>query len=153
MDISVRDIHNDMIKPYENGGLESVVGYVTQKYPISDASLRLLIPPQVWKMTTILRQICEYELCIITKDMNIDLNRLRTRLVTYLQQKSVGRNTHKFLSSNTSAAHYKDKVFQYGECLYATIKYAARYIACNNIKPKNMIYIKCGLGFCDECTD
>ena len=29
MDIYVRGIHNDMIKPYDNGGLDSVVNCVT----------------------------------------------------------------------------------------------------------------------------
>ena len=36
MEISVRDLHNDMIKPSENGGLESVVDPVTHKFLISD---------------------------------------------------------------------------------------------------------------------
>ena len=44
MDISVRYLHNDIIKPYENGGLESVVDSVTQKVLISDTTLRFLYP-------------------------------------------------------------------------------------------------------------
>ena len=41
-------------------------------------------------MTPKLHQSCGCELCIIPKDMNIDLNIFITRLVTYLQHKSVG---------------------------------------------------------------
>ena len=70
--ISVRDIHNDMIKPSNNGGLASVVDSMTQKLLISDTSLRLLIPPQVRKVTPKLRHIYGCEICIITKDMHID---------------------------------------------------------------------------------
>ena len=40
MDISVMDIHNDMIKPSNNGGLESVVDYITHKLLISDKTSR-----------------------------------------------------------------------------------------------------------------
>ena len=40
MDISVMDIHNDMIKPSNNGGLESVVDYMTHKLLISDKTSR-----------------------------------------------------------------------------------------------------------------
>ena len=58
MDIYVRDIHNDMIKPYHNGGLESVVDSVTNKFLIIDTELRLFIPPQVCKMAPKLYQIC-----------------------------------------------------------------------------------------------
>ena len=32
MDISVRDLHNDTIKTFENDGLASVADSVTQKY-------------------------------------------------------------------------------------------------------------------------
>ena len=38
-DISVRDINNDMIKPSDNGGLESVADSVTHKELISDTTL------------------------------------------------------------------------------------------------------------------
>ena len=111
MAISVRDIHNDMIKPSDNVGLESVVDSVTPKLLISNTILRSFISPRVCKMTPKLRQIFRCELCIIIKDMHIGLNIFRTILVTDLQQKSVGRHTHKSLFSSTSAAHYKDKVF------------------------------------------
>ena len=82
--------------------------------------------------------------------MQIYLNRFITRLATYLQQKPTGRNTHNSLFITKSAAHYKDKLFPYGEFLHATIKYAAQCITCLPIKPNNMIPIKFSLGFYDE---
>ena len=51
MKFSVRDLHNDTIKPSDNGRLASVVDYVTQKVPISDTALRSSIPPQDRKIT------------------------------------------------------------------------------------------------------
>ena len=84
MVISASYLHNDMIKEYDSGRLDSVFDSVTQKILISDTTLRSLIPPQVCKTTPRLRQICGCELWIITKDMNIDLNRPRTNLVTDL---------------------------------------------------------------------
>ena len=36
MEISVRDLHNDTIKVIENGGLESLIDYVTHRVLISD---------------------------------------------------------------------------------------------------------------------
>ena len=80
--------------------------------------------------------------------MQIDLNISRTRLVTDLQHMSVGRHTRNSLFSTTSYARYKHIMFLDGECLHAYIKYAAHYITCLPIKPKNMIHIKCDLGFC-----
>ena len=51
MGIYVRDLRNDMIKPYNNGELAIVVDSVTQEVLISDIIPRPFIPPQVWKMT------------------------------------------------------------------------------------------------------
>ena len=104
MEISVRYVHNDMIKPFNNGGLMNVVDSMTHKVMISDTTLRLFIPSQVRKMTPKLRQICGCELCIITKYMQIYLNIPRTRLVTYLQNTSVEIHTHNSLFITTSTS-------------------------------------------------
>ena len=104
--------------------LESVLYSVTQKVLISDTTLRLFILTQVRKMTSILRQICECEICIITKDIQIDLIRSRTKIITFLQHKSVERYKFNIPYSTISAARYKEKVFPYGEILHDNIKYA-----------------------------
>ena len=81
-DISVRDLKNYMIKPSDNGGLDSVVDSAIQKVLISDKTLGLFITPQVRKMTPRLLQIYECEICIIPKDVQIYLNISRTNIVT-----------------------------------------------------------------------
>ena len=40
IEISVRYLKNDMIKPFDNGGLENVVGSVIQKFLISGKKFR-----------------------------------------------------------------------------------------------------------------
>ena len=77
MDISVRDLHNDMVNQSDNGGLDSVVDYVTKRVLISDTTLRLFILPHVIKTTPRLRQGFGCDICIIPKDMQIDSNRFR----------------------------------------------------------------------------
>ena len=126
MELYVSYLHSDMIKQYDNGGLESVVDSVTQKYLINYTTLRSFIPPQVRKITPILRQICGYQLCIIPKDLHNGLNIFITNLVTYLQQKSVGVHTLNSEYINKSPAHYKKKLFPYGDFLHANIKDAAQ---------------------------
>ena len=82
--------------------------------------------------------------------MYIDINRFRSKIVTDLRQKSVGRQANNSAYSTTSAASYKDKVFPYRECLHATIKDASQWISCTPIKKYFIIKIKYDLGFCDE---
>ena len=43
--------------------------------------------------------------------MQIDLDKSRTKLVIYLQQKYVGKHTCNSLFITKSAAHYKEKLF------------------------------------------
>ena len=62
-------LHNDMIKEYDSGRLDSVFDSVTQKILISDTTLRSLIPLQVRKTTPKLCHICGFDICIIPKDM------------------------------------------------------------------------------------
>ena len=147
MEISVRDMHNGMIKPYGNGGLEGVVYSVTQKVLISDTPLMSFIPPKFCKMTLILHQICGCEIFVIPKDIKIDLNRLRTKFVSDLQHNYIGRHTQNSTFSTKSAAHYKEKFFPDGECLHDTTKDTNQCISCNPIKPNNNINMKFDLGF------
>ena len=81
MKISFRYLQNYMIKIPDNGGSESVVDFVTNKFLISDTTLSSFIPPRVCKMNHRLRHICLYKLCIITKDMQSDLNIFRKIIV------------------------------------------------------------------------
>ena len=57
MDISVRDLQNDAIKPSDIGGLEILVDSGTNKVRIIDITLGFLMPPRVCNNNPILRQI------------------------------------------------------------------------------------------------
>ena len=61
--VLIRDLDNDIIRPFQNGGLGIVVDSVTRK-----------VHHMFQKMTPKLGRIFGYELCIIPKDMQIDLN-------------------------------------------------------------------------------
>ena len=71
-----------MIKPYDNGVLESVVVSVAHKFLISGTTLRSFRPPQIRKMTPRLLHICGCYLWIIPQNMHINLNKFRISLET-----------------------------------------------------------------------
>ena len=83
MDIFVKDIRKNMIKPSDNSGQDRVVYSMTKIALISDTGLSSFIPPKFSKMTPRLRQICGCDICIIPKDMHIDLDTFRTNIVTH----------------------------------------------------------------------
>ena len=101
-----------MIKPYNNGGFTSVVDYVKHKVMISYTPLNPFIPPQVCRMTPKLSQIFGCEHFIISKDMQIDLNTFRTRLVKYLQYKYVETHPNNSLFSTKRDVNHKKNCFQ-----------------------------------------
>ena len=108
--------------------------------------------PQVSKNNLILRQIFRCDICIIPNYMQIDLNIFR-KVVSALQQKYVERHTWKVAYNTTIDVHYKEKLLPDVECLRDTTKDTDQLIACTPIKPKNIIYMKCALVFCDECPN
>ena len=112
MEVYVRGLQNDMIKPSNNCGFLIVVDPMTHKVLISDTTLGSFIPPQVRKMAPKLLLIFGYKLCIIPKDIQIDLNIFITILVIYLQQKSARIHTRNSLIITRSAVHYKEMFFQ-----------------------------------------
>ena len=77
-------------------------------------------------MTPILRQICGCDICIIPKDLYIDLNIYRTNIVSYFQQIYVGRHIRNSPFSTKSYVNYKEKVVPYGEFLHANTKDVAQ---------------------------
>ena len=79
-----------MIKLSYNIVLTSVVDYVTHKLLIIYSTLRWFIQPQVRNKTPKLCQICGCDLCIIPPYMQINLNSLRTILVTYVNKILLG---------------------------------------------------------------
>jgi hypothetical protein len=69
LEIYVRELHNSLIGPVEDGGLASARdanGIVL----ISDTALRFLLPPQLRKMTPGHKQMCGCELCIVAKGLH-----------------------------------------------------------------------------------
>ena len=63
--ISIRELHNDLIKSKNEGGLDKV--WNGKKLLVSDKSLRYMIPINVKKFTPRYKQICRCEVCIQAK--------------------------------------------------------------------------------------
>ena len=63
--ISIRELHNDLIKSNNKGGLNE--SWNGKKLLVSDTGLRYIIPITVKKFTTRYKQICGCEVCIQAK--------------------------------------------------------------------------------------
>jgi hypothetical protein len=63
IEISIRELHNDLIELPESGGLAEARD-AEGKVIISDSMLRCLLPPQLRKMTERHKQMCGCEVCL-----------------------------------------------------------------------------------------
>ena len=70
--ISIRELHNDLIKSKNEGGLSEV--WNGNKLLVSDTDLRYIIPVNVKKFTPRYKQMCGYEVCIQAKQLQSSLN-------------------------------------------------------------------------------
>ena len=82
LEISVRELHNDLIST-EQGGLVNGLGEARDdkgKVIISDTALRYLLPPQLKPMTERHKIMCGCETCIVPDQLQQTLNAFRVRL-------------------------------------------------------------------------
>ena len=70
--IYIRELHNDLIKSKNEEDLSEV--WNGNKILVSDTGLRCIIPVNVKKFTPGYNQMCGYELCIQTKQLQRSLN-------------------------------------------------------------------------------
>ena len=82
--ISVRDLHNDLLKPVNEGGFENA--YKDGKVLISDTMLRTLMPEEMRKMTERYKQMCGCETCIVGRRLLRSLKAYRTRVLRKLKK-------------------------------------------------------------------
>ena len=69
--ISIRELHNDLIKSKNEEYLSEV--WNGNKILVSDTGLRCIIPVNVKKFTPRYKQMCGYEVCIQTKQLQRSL--------------------------------------------------------------------------------
>jgi len=87
IEISIRDLHNDLLELPESGGLAEARD-AEGKVIISDSVLRCLLPPQLWKMTDRHKQMCGCEICLSIIHLQQTLNRWRHRFSRKLKDEA-----------------------------------------------------------------
>ena len=85
LQISIRELHNDMLLPPDEGGFKEAWDE-TGKVRISDTAMRALLPEQARKMTPRHKQMCGCEVCIQIRLHQIDLNAWRHRKLKLLTE-------------------------------------------------------------------
>ena len=88
---------------------------------VSDTALRSLIPPNIKYMTTMYKQMCGCEICIMSKSLQNDLNQYRLMMLRRLEKSCVDKEEYKI---------YKHSVYRYNIHLRQHIRNALDCIHC-----------------------
>jgi hypothetical protein len=87
LECSMRQLHNELIAPPEDGGLVGARHKDTNEVVISDTMLRSLAPPQLRPMTDSHKIMCGCEICNTTKYLQESLNAWRRKQLKAMQNK------------------------------------------------------------------
>ena len=140
LSISVRELHNQMIRPVHDGGFAGSRdgnGDVI----ISDTALRYFLPSNLRPMADRYKQLCGCETCLVPQRMQQTLNAWRLRRIKYLQ-----------LNGDTERARkYEEVVHQDGKHLHPTSKSAMLTMVCPEVTGCDVPHWNCVLRRCKKC--
>ena len=140
-EVSVRELHNDLIKPVEEGGL--ACARVDGKVIISDTALRYLLPAQLKRMTQRHKQMCGCETCLTPRSLQESLNAHRSRVHRSL---AAGSDNEK-----DRAKIYGAAVLPGGTPVHARSSDAVACIQCDNLPGTSFPDWNCVLRRCEKC--
>jgi hypothetical protein len=151
LEISVRELHNDLLDTPENGGLAEARDE-SGNVLISDTALRYLLPPQLKRMSASHKQMCGCEKCLSIRTLQQSLNAWRFRC---LRQLSVEANSLPEGEARQLAlarlADYRSAVLVDDKPIHPKPKIALKSIQCTNVNNFNFLHWNCVLRQCSVC--
>jgi hypothetical protein len=151
LEISVRELHNDLVDTPENGGLAEARDE-SGNVLISDTALRYLLPPQLKRMSASHKQMCGCEKCLSIQTLQQSLNTWRFRC---LRQLSVEVNSLPEGEARQLAlarlVDYRIAVLVDDKPIHPKPKIALKSIQCMNVDNFNFPHWNCVLRRCSVC--
>jgi hypothetical protein len=138
LEIPFRELHNDLIKSVEEGGLECA--RKDGKVVISDTSLRYFIPKQLRRMTNRHKMMCGCEICIVSRLLHLVLLAWRRRRLQELDAINKPR-ADKYRAQILDAEHAS---------LYPNHVDEILCVQCPKVNGTHPHW-KCVLGLCEKC--
>jgi len=152
LQIPVRELHNDLLKPVEEGGLLEARDN-NGRALISDTALRSMMPEQLRRATERHKQMCGCEICITVRSLQQTLNAWRKRHINNLKNE-----LHSILDpqckqlAKTRLEEYQNHVLRPGnKSWHERPSDAVKEIQCPAIDGIGLPKWKCVLRRCDQC--
>jgi hypothetical protein len=154
LQISVRELHNDLLKPVEEGGFE--FAYTEDgKVLISDTMLRSLLPKEMRRMTERHKQMCGCETCIIGRGLLQSLKAYRTRVLRKMKKaaRDMPNGPNKDAAVQSAEAYKQAVCLSTGEMKPTTIQDAIKLVQCPDVAEHGHPKWACVLRRCECCPN
>jgi len=152
--ISVRELHNDLLKPVEEGGFE-YAWTEDGKVLISDTMLRSLKPKELKTMTERHKQMCGCETCIVGRGMlqALKAHRARTSRKIFQKAREMPDGNSK-VEAMQKAEAYKATVYHPdGKPKISTVQEAIKLLQCPDVEELGHPKWCCVLRTCKNCPN
>jgi len=153
-EVSFQELHNDLIKPVSEGGLEGVLD-ANNKPLISDTALRALAPPHLRKMTDCHKQMCGCTVCVSSSVLQSSLNAFRGYRRSQMATKLANmRNCRAKRALQETYDLYCTEAFQENNTtLHLQATDAMKCILCKPliVDDYSLHHMKCALRRCTNC--
>ena len=149
LEISVRELHHDLMKP-PPVGLAEVYCQSTNQCIISERHLRNILPPQLRPITFAQKQLCGCECCTVMRMLHTSLIKYRKKII----QSSTSHNKIATRSQNSISKSFDEYIISLkGNHLFTSNhpRDMINHMSCTVSDDDIMINWKCAMGRCIHC--
>jgi hypothetical protein len=151
LQISIRELHNDMLLPPDQGGFAEAWDE-RGAARISDTALRALLPEQARKMTPRHKQMCGCEVCIQIRSLQQSLNAWRHRKLKLLTElAAAAMSDEERQAIEVRKLLYNSQVMPNNEVWHPQPKMALKATQCEPVDGIGYPHWNCILGRCFNC--
>ena len=152
MQISVKELHADMLKPSHEGGF-SMAKDSEGKPIISQSMLHTLIPPYIKPMSMQKRFLCACEICVSAETLQSSLNYWRLKNIKRLDYMVSNRlRCRGGVSFQKDVSAYKEEILVDGSLIHKKASQAAFDTFCSfSNNPLKLPRWHCVLQCCNQC--
>jgi hypothetical protein len=148
LEVSVRELHNNLLEPPANGGL-SCARNAEGKVLISDTALRYLLPPQLRRMKESHKQMCGRKVCLCMRSYHSTLLGYRSRIIRLLATQEATSSTREATSSTIS---YSETVLPGGKPWHPKPRDSLQAIQCPYVANLAFPHWNCVLWRRNKCA-
>eukprot|EP00978_Attheya_sp_CCMP212_P024273 scaffold76016_cov51-Attheya_sp.AAC.2 len=150
LECSMRQLHNEMIAPPDQGGLQGARHHTSNDVISSDTMLRSLVPPELRHMTDRHKIMCGCTICNTSKYLQTSLNAWRRKHMKHMEVQANASRSRSKATLLEAYTTYADFVFPDNEHRHPRCENSADSVLCAPTTEYSLPKWKCGLRQCQS---